>query len=205
MAHIFKPGDRAYWVANKTWITLEEGDPKYAALYPLKDIESPATFKQDGRQDTRRDIVLFPLNPYDPADPNNPQDFRNPFVHEGRIVKYGDQLLDKRTGKIVGKVSYLVVDHNGASMRIFNDGVTHAISIGNPDFTFDDSYKKKVMVRTNEIPKMGWWGGRRLSLFLSRMPRAPHHSHKGANSVGSFRRDGLFDVYSEPFSPHARS
>ncbi len=74
----------------------------------------------------------------------NPEENTNPFIHEGRAVKIGDEILDKRTGKIAGRVGYLLIDHNGVYMQIPNNGVTHEISIGNPDFTFADYYKKKT-------------------------------------------------------------
>ena len=152
MTHIFKPGDRAYW-RGEGWIELVENLERDSSLYPLRERASVATFTAEGRKYAKGgNIVLFPLNPYDPMDPNNPQEFRNPFVHEGRIVKYGDQMLDKRTGKIVGSVSYLVVAHNGASMRIFNAGVTHEISIGNPNFTFADSISKKEKTYLWAVP-----------------------------------------------------
>ena len=87
MAHIFKPGDRAYWVEERKWITLQENND---ATYPIKC--STRTFTLDGRYVDKSAIDLLPLNPYDPCDPNNPPEFRYPFFLNGRPVRVGDEL-----------------------------------------------------------------------------------------------------------------
>ena len=87
MAHIFKPGDRAYWVEERKWITLQENND---ATYPIKC--STGTFTLDGRYVDKSAIALLPLNPYDPCDPNNPPEFRYPFFLNGRPVRVGDEL-----------------------------------------------------------------------------------------------------------------
>ena len=87
MAHIFKPGDRAYWVEERKWITLQENND---ATYPIKC--STGTFTLDGRYVDKSAIALLPLNPYDPTDPLNPPEFRYPFFLNGRPVRVGDEL-----------------------------------------------------------------------------------------------------------------
>ena len=87
MTHIFKPGDRAYWVEERKWITLQENNDE---TYPIKC--STGTFTLDGRYVDKSAIDLLPLNPYDPCDPNNPPEFRYPFFLNGRPVRVGDEL-----------------------------------------------------------------------------------------------------------------
>ena len=89
MAHIFKPGDRAYWVKHRQWVTLKEFTHRD---YPLKTEEGEGGFTLDGRFICGGDIVLLPINPYDPTDPNNPPEFRYPFFLNGRPVRVGDEL-----------------------------------------------------------------------------------------------------------------
>ena len=152
MAYIFKAGDQAYSLMKNKWTKLLDNGLSPNCSFPFKGEDCGYFYTNDGKIALYGPAVILPINPYDPTDPNNAPDFRNPFVHEGRIVKYGDQMLDKRTGKIVGSVSYLVVAHNGASMRIFNAGVTHEISIGNPNFTFADSISKKEKTYLWAVP-----------------------------------------------------
>ena len=92
MTHIFKPGDRAYWVKNG-WIDLIENPERDSSLYPLRDKESRGTFTVEGQRHARGgDIVLLPINPYDPTDPLNPQEFRYPFMLNGKPVFAGSEL-----------------------------------------------------------------------------------------------------------------
>ena len=113
--------------------------------YPLRDKESRGTFTVEGQRHARGgDIVLLPLNPYDPTDPNNPPEFRNPFIHEGRVAKIGDQMFNRRAGEIVGRVSFLLVDQDGAHMQILVGAATHEFRVGNPNYTFADSRRKKT-------------------------------------------------------------
>ena len=89
MTHIFKPGDRAYWVKHRQWVTLKEYTNRD---YPLTIEEGEGGFTLDGRFICGGDIVLLPINPYDPTDPNNPPEFRYPFFLNGRPVRVGDEL-----------------------------------------------------------------------------------------------------------------
>ena len=92
MEHIFKPGDKAYWIKNG-WIDLIENPERDSSLYPLRDKESRGTFTVEGQRHARGgDIVLLPLNPYDPCDPNNPPEFRYPFMLNGKPVFEGSEL-----------------------------------------------------------------------------------------------------------------
>ena len=87
MTHIFKPGDRAYWFEERKWITLQENNDE---TYPIKC--STGTFTLDGRYVDKSAIDLLPLNPYDPCDPNNPPEFRYPFMLNGKPVFEGSEL-----------------------------------------------------------------------------------------------------------------
>ena len=93
MTHIFKPGDRAYWI-GVGWVELFESHDKG---YPLISKRFSATFTIHGQRIGSKDIILLPLNPYDPCDPNNPPEFRNDrndwsFMLNGRPVFEGDIL-----------------------------------------------------------------------------------------------------------------
>ena len=46
MTHIFKPGDRAYWVKHNQWVTLKEYTHRD---YPLTIEEGEGGFTLDGR------------------------------------------------------------------------------------------------------------------------------------------------------------
>ena len=89
MAHIFKPGDRAYWFEKNIWLTLTEN---VAGSHPLRAEDRRIIFTVDGRYAVDRDIVLLPLNPYDPTDPLNPPEFRYPFMLNGKPVFAGSEL-----------------------------------------------------------------------------------------------------------------
>ena len=101
MAHIFKPGDKAYWI-GVGWRELIENHEGDSSLYPLRSKDSLVTFTADGRRYARGgDVVLLPINPYDPNDPKNPPEFRYPFMLNGRPVKVGDEVIYKRNGEPV--------------------------------------------------------------------------------------------------------
>ena len=141
MAHIFKPGDRAYWVKHRQWVTLKEFTHRD---YPLKTEEGEGGFTLDGRFICGGDIVLLPINPYDPTDPNNPPEFRYPFIYEKRAVKIGDQ-ISKKSGVIVGKVSVLQISEENTTMHVYGDNGWTNINIGSPEYTFADSLPRKKL------------------------------------------------------------
>ena len=78
MTHIFKPGDRAYCLPKNTWIELENNpDEDSDSAYPLASEGGKMLFTRDGRPHwSDKWAALLPLNPYDPADPLNPQEWR---------------------------------------------------------------------------------------------------------------------------------
>ncbi len=93
MAHIFKPGDRAYSLIKNEWIELVEFRSKD---YPLVRKGSETTFTKEGKYACNDlSVALLPINPYDPTDPNNPPEFKSewPFMLNGRPVNIGDELI----------------------------------------------------------------------------------------------------------------
>ena len=105
MTHVFKPGDRAYWFEKNIWLTLTENG---AGSHPLRAEDRRIIFTVDGRYAVDRDIVLLPLNPYDPCDPNNPPEFRYPFMLNGKPVFEGSELhhLGYRKTSVVGALFF---------------------------------------------------------------------------------------------------
>ena len=98
--HIFKPGDRAYSLRTLRWVDLAENSKDIKGFYPLKEKDSDETYMQDGRYDKMQGAsCLIPVNPYDPTDPNNPPEFRYPFMLNGRPVFEGSELHNLGYGK----------------------------------------------------------------------------------------------------------
>ena len=92
MAHIFKPGDRAYSLIKNKWVQLSENNnPSVFNLY-LRDEDSDNLYTDDGKVRLYDHPILLPLNPYDPTDPLNPQEFRYPFMLNGKPVFAGSEL-----------------------------------------------------------------------------------------------------------------
>lgn len=153
MTHIFKPGDRAYWMGGG-WIELAENTERDSTIYPLLSKGSRATFTVEGRRYARGGhIVLLPINPYDPTDPNNPKEFRNPFIHEGRLVRIGDELANKTTGERLGKVNKLEIwESMGIPFVVLTSG--QSWFIGGEDITFADSLPKKRVTYLWAVPVM---------------------------------------------------
>ena len=174
--HIFKPGDRAYWVEERKWITLQENDD---ATYPIKC--STGTFTLDGRYVDISAIALLPLNPYDPCDPNNPKEFRNPFIHEGRLVKIGDEMANKTTGECLGKVATLeILDTRNQSPFLTLENRAVWI-VGDEDITFADSLPKKKITYLWAFPIAGVPGA--ITIDFKRMTQEEGERYPGAKIV----------------------
>ena len=177
MAHIFKPGDRAYWVKHRQWVTLKEFTHRD---YPLKTEEGEGGFTLDGRFICGGDIVLLPINPYDASDPNNPPEFRYPFIYEKRAVKIGDQ-ISKKSGVIVGKVSVLQISEENTTMHVYGDNGWTNINIGSPEYTFADSLPKKKITYLWAFPIAGVPGA--ITIDFKRMTQEEGERYPGAKIV----------------------
>lgn len=93
MKHNFKPGDRAYWLARNRWVELEKAADCNPDEYVIQVKGHGFSFTSDGKKFLEDETVaLLPLNPYDPADPNNPQEFHWPFMLNGKPVFEGSEL-----------------------------------------------------------------------------------------------------------------
>ncbi len=145
MAHIFKPGDRAYWFEKNIWLTLTEN---VAGSHPLRAEDRRIIFTVDGRYAVDRDIVLLPLNPYDPTDPLNPPEFRSewPFLLRGRRLEIGMEILVETVSGIVpARIMTLQLSRSGVSVGARHTDGTSSV-VWSPVILFPDEVpsKKKV-------------------------------------------------------------
>lgn len=158
MTHIFKPGDKAYWI-GVGWRELIENHAGDSSLCPLRSKDSLVTFTSDGRRYARGgDIVLLPVNPYDPCDPNNPPEFRYPFMLNGRPVKIGDELVSTlKKRNTLGKVNRLILESDFVAMDMDAVNLRHRI---NPEyFCWPDEVVTKKKVAKWAYPILGMPGG----------------------------------------------
>ena len=159
MKHIFKSGDRAYWLMEKRWIELLEGSNHPS--YPLEERSSHLSFTADGRGIVGEPIVLLPLNPYDPTDPLNPQEFRYPFMLKGRPVKVWDSLYlpsFKETAKVVS----LSIDGDRKFCKVTGFS---PMEFSKENFCWPDELPKKKKVAKWAYPTIGVSG--RLTVYFT--------------------------------------
>ena len=148
MTHIFKPGDKAYWVKNG-WIDLIENPERDSSLYPLRDKESRGTFTVEGQRHARGgDIVLLPINPYDPTDPLNPPEFKSdwPFILRGRRLEIGMEIfVNTESGIVPARIHSLEMTGSGFSAGVKHLDGTSSV-VWSPVILFPDELpiKKKV-------------------------------------------------------------
>ena len=144
MTHIFKPGDRAYWLVKEKWIELVENTEKDSYLYPLFNKDFYATFTAEGRRNAKGGDSLLPLNPYDPCDPLNPPEFCYPFMLNGKPVKIGDKLVWKVAGNPIIQVKALKLAFPIDSFSVYEPGTDCYFS--SDEFCWPDELpvKKKV-------------------------------------------------------------
>ena len=158
--YIFKPGDRAYWMGFG-WIKLVENTEKYSSPYLLRDKASSETFTADGRRYARGgDIVLLPLNPYDPCDPNNPMEFKSdwPFILRGRRLEIGVEILIRgESGIVPARVQSLLLARSGVSVGVrYSDG--RSAEVWSPVILFPDEVPSKKKVAKWVYPIIGMPG-----------------------------------------------
>ncbi len=144
MEHIFKPGDKAYWI-EAGWIELDENPDEE---YPLVAKRFCMTFTADGRWVADKDIVLLPINPYDPTDPNNPPEFRSewPFLLRGRRLEIGTEILvQTESGIVPARIMTLQLSRSGVSVGARHTDGTSSV-VWSPVILFPDEVpsKKKV-------------------------------------------------------------
>ena len=149
MAHIFKPGDRAYSLRTLRWVDLEENIKDIKGFYPLKEKDSDEAYMQDGRYDKMQGApCLVPLNPYDPTDPLNPSEFKSdwPFILRGRRLEIGMEILVQTVSGIVpARIMTLQLSRSGVSVGARHTDGTSSV-VWSPVILFPDDLpvKKKV-------------------------------------------------------------
>ena len=161
MAHIFKPGDKAYWI-GVGWRELIENHEGDSSLYPLRSKDSLVTFTADGRRYARGgDVVLLPINPYDPNDPKNPPESRYPFMLNGRPVKIGDTLYLPDIRKS-GRVLSLAIDGVRKFCTVRN---SQPLELSDENFSWPDEVPSKKKVAKWAYPTIGVSG--RLTVYFT--------------------------------------
>ena len=149
MAHIFKPGDRAYSLRTLRWVDLEENIKDIKGFYPLKEKDSDEAYMQDGRYDKMQGApCLVPLNPYDPTDPLNPSEFKSdwPFILRGRRLEIGMEILvQTESGIVPARIMTLQLSRSGVSVGARHTDGTSSV-VWSPGILFPDEVpsKKKV-------------------------------------------------------------
>ena len=143
MTHIFKPGNKAYWV-GVGWVELFDNHDKE---YPLISNRFSATFTTHGQRSSSKDIILLPLNPYDPTDPNNPPEFKSdwPFMLRGRRLEVGMEMrgiFDDATLPV--KITALTLLESDYCITCYWDGQVGNIHPNNLRFPDEVVTKKKV-------------------------------------------------------------
>ena len=167
MTHIFKPGNKAYWVKNG-WIDLIENPERDSSLYPLRDKESRGTFTVEGQRHARGgDIVLLPINPYDPTDPLNPPEFRSewPFLLRGRRLEIGMEILvETESGIVPARIMTLQLSRSGVSVGARHTDGTSSV-VWSPVILFPDEVPSKKKVAKWAYPTIGVSG--RLTVYFT--------------------------------------
>ena len=157
MTHIFKPGNKAYWVKNG-WIDLIENPERDSSLYPLRDKESRGTFTVEGQRHARGgDIVLLPINPYDPTDPLNPPEFRSewPFLLRGRRLEIGMEIfVETESGIVPARIMTLQLSRSGVSVGARRPDGTSSV-VWSPVILFPDELPVKKKVAKWAYPIIG--------------------------------------------------
>ena len=121
MAHIFKPGDRAYFPAKNKWVTLRNAST--SRLPNLLEIEEDGIYVDPT-------YMLSPINISDPCDPNNPPEFRYPFMLNGRPVKVGDEVIYKRNGEPVDGQVYVLGISEGRPWAVIHYNSCSSATLG---------------------------------------------------------------------------
>ncbi len=142
MTHIFKPGDKAYWLRHSRWIYLIRNRNFPESKYPLEDQETHTYFTLEGKLAECNTPELLPSNPYNISDPNNPLMLRGRRLEVGMEMRgiFDDETLPVRIKSLELLESNCCVtcSWNYGEMKI---GVIHPNNLRFPD---ELPNKKKV-------------------------------------------------------------
>ena len=133
MTHIFKPGDRAYWLRTNQWVELVEASDYKPKEFTIQTKDRGISFTAEGKNFLGDETVsLLPINPYDPIDPNNSPEFRYTFMLNGRPVKIGDVLVSTlKKRNTLRKVNRLILESDFVAMDMDAVNLRHRI---NPEY-----------------------------------------------------------------------
>ena len=148
MEHIFKPGDKAYWLRHTRWIYLIRNHDFPESNYPLEDQETHTYFTLEGKLAECNTPELLPINPYNISDPNNPLEFKSdwPFILRGRRLEIGMEILvQTESGIVPARIMTLQLSRSGISVGARHADRTSSV-VWSPVILFPDEVpsKKKV-------------------------------------------------------------
>ena len=148
MPHIFKPGEKAYWLRHTRWIYLIRNRNFPESCYSLGDQETHTYFTLEGKLAECNPPELLPLNPYDPSDPNNPPGLRSewPFLLRGRRLEIGMEIfVNTESGIVPARIHSLEMTDSGFSAGVKHLDGTSSV-VWSPVILFPDELpiKKKV-------------------------------------------------------------
>ena len=145
MTHIFKPGDKAYWLRHTRWIYLIRNRDFPESNYPLEDQETHTYFTLEGKLAECNTPELLPINPYNISDPNNPLEFKSdwPFILRGRRLEIGMEILvETESGIVSARIMTLQLSRSGVSVGARHPDGTSSV-VWSPVILFPDEVPSK--------------------------------------------------------------
>ena len=156
MTHVFNPGDLAYSLIKNKWVQLSKNNNPSIFNLSLRDEDSDNLYMDDGKVRLYDHPILLPLNPYDPTDPNNPPEFRYPFMLNGRPVRIGDELVLKALGNPIYQIKSLKLVSSTPSFSVYESGAD--CYFPSDEFCWPDELPKKKKVAKWAYPFLGMPG-----------------------------------------------